>query len=79
MNGDVFTLYRGSTPLLLSLPHVGTHIPDELKPRLVERALAAEDADWHLDRLYGCARDHEAAKRRSPPQYDWQPPAHHDW
>jgi N-formylglutamate deformylase len=57
MNDSVCTLHRGSTPLLVSLPHVGTLIPDSLKPRLVERALAAEDADWHLDRLYAFARD----------------------
>lgn len=57
MNETVYTLHRGSTPLLISLPHVGTRIPDSLKPRLVERALAAEDADWHLDRLYAFARD----------------------
>ncbi len=30
----VFTLHRGSVPLLLSLPHVGTEIPDDLRPRL---------------------------------------------
>jgi len=53
----IYTLHRGSTPLLVSLPHVGTTIPDALKPRLVERALAAEDADWHLDRLYAFARE----------------------
>jgi len=57
MNENVYTLHRGSTPLLVSLPHVGTLIPDWLKPRLVDRALAAEDADWHLDRLYAFARD----------------------
>jgi len=57
MNETIYTLHRGSTPLLISLPHVGTRIPDSLKPRLVERALAAEDADWHLDRLYAFARD----------------------
>ena len=54
---DVFGLHRGSTPLLVSLPHVGTLIPDWLRPRLAPRALAAEDADWHLDRLYDFARD----------------------
>ena len=47
-----FRLHRGTTPLLVSMPHVGTHLPDTLKPRLVERALAVEDTDWHLDRLY---------------------------
>ena len=47
-----FRLHRGTTPLLVSMPHVGTHLPDTLKPRLVERALAVEDTDWHLERLY---------------------------
>jgi N-formylglutamate deformylase len=56
MNEPVFALDRGSTPLLLSLPHVGTVIPQALKPRYVERALAVEDTDWHLDALYGFAR-----------------------
>ena len=57
MSDDICTLHRGSAPLLVSLPHVGTRIPDSLKPRLVDRALAAEDADWHLDWLYAFARD----------------------
>ena len=57
MSEDLFTLHRGSAPLVVSLPHVGTRIPDQLKPRFVERALAAEDTDWHLDRLYAFARD----------------------
>ncbi|MFN0182374.1 MAG: N-formylglutamate deformylase [Aquabacterium sp.] len=48
----VCTLFKGSQPLLLSLPHVGTALPDWLKPRLTERALGTEDADWHLERLY---------------------------
>jgi N-formylglutamate deformylase len=53
----IVTLHRGRMPLLVSLPHVGTKIPDALKPRLVERALAVEDTDWHLDALYAFARD----------------------
>lgn len=47
-----FSLRRGSVPLLVSMPHVGTDIPAELRVRYVPRALAVEDADWHLDRLY---------------------------
>ena len=47
-----FSLRRGTAPLLVSMPHIGTEIPDELKASYVERALAVEDADWHLDRLY---------------------------
>jgi N-formylglutamate deformylase len=57
MGDDTHTLHRGSAPLLVSLPHVGTFIPEALRPRLAERALAAEDTDWHLDRLYAFARE----------------------
>ncbi len=52
MNEEVFVLSPGTIPLLVSLPHVGTHLPEEQKPRYVERALALEDTDWHLERLY---------------------------
>ena len=52
-----FSLHRGTTPLLISMPHVGTHLPEDLKPRLVARALEVEDTDWHLDRLYAFAKD----------------------
>jgi N-formylglutamate deformylase len=54
---DTFMLHPGSTPLLISLPHVGTELPAALQPRLVPRALQVEDTDWHLERLYGFARD----------------------
>ncbi len=47
-----FTLRRGSSPLLVSIPHMGTEIPQALQPLYEPRALAVEDADWHLDRLY---------------------------
>ena len=56
MTDAVFTLHRGTAPLLLSLPHVGTELPDALRARLVDRALAVEDTDWHLERLYAFAR-----------------------
>lgn len=56
MSDDIFTLHRGHRPLLLSLPHVGSVLPDWLTPRLVPRALQVEDTDWHLERLYGFAK-----------------------
>ena len=52
MNAPVYSLLRGNAPLLVSLPHVGTAIPDDLQARYVDRALAVEDTDWHLDLLY---------------------------
>lgn len=51
------TLYRGSAPLLVSLPHAGTEIPVDQRPRYVERALAVEDTDWYLDRLFAFVRE----------------------
>ncbi|HEX2546315.1 MAG TPA: N-formylglutamate deformylase [Ramlibacter sp.] len=52
-----FQLRRGRAPLLVSIPHMGTEIPRELRGDYVERALEIEDADWHLDRLYAFAQD----------------------
>ena len=57
MSDAIYDLHRGSTPLVVSLPHAGRLIPDELAGRLVERALAVEDTDWHLEHLYAFARD----------------------
>ncbi len=51
------SLHRGRTPLLLSIPHCATEVPAQLAARLVPRALASEDTDWFLDRLYAFARD----------------------
>ena len=48
-----FRLRQGSTPLLISMPHVGHEIPADQQHRYVPRALASEDTDWHLERLYG--------------------------
>jgi N-formylglutamate deformylase len=57
MNDAVHTLHRGSAPLLVSVPHVGTEIPADQRHRYTERALQVEDTDWFLDRLYGFAAD----------------------
>ena len=56
MTHPVFTLTPGSTPLLVSFPHVGTEIPADLQARMVPRALATEDTDWHLESLYSFVR-----------------------
>ena len=51
-----FHLHRGHVPLLVSMPHMGTVIPDHLRDRYVPRALDVEDTDWHMDRLYEFVR-----------------------
>ena len=57
MSEPVFTLHRGSAPLLVSLPHVGTALADDIVPRLVPRARDLEDTDWHLAEVYAFARE----------------------
>ncbi len=54
---DTYTLHRGRVPLLISVPHVGTEIPPDIAAALLPRALEVEDADWHVDRLYGFAHE----------------------
>ncbi len=52
-----FHLRPGTTPLLVSIPHCGELIPDELRARYQPRALDVEDTDWHLDELYAFAAE----------------------
>ena len=54
---DVVTLHRGTAPLLISLPHDGSEIPDDLGARMTESARHAPDTDWHVSRLYAFARE----------------------
>jgi N-formylglutamate deformylase len=54
---DLYTLHRGDAPLLISIPHVGTEIPESLRPLYTDIALSVADTDWHLDRLYDFARE----------------------
>lgn len=49
---STYFLHRGTAPLLISLPHTGTTIPEGLKGRFRASALALEDTDWHLERIY---------------------------
>jgi N-formylglutamate amidohydrolase len=42
----------GSIPLLVSMPHVGTDIPDDVLAAMTPAAVDKQDTDWHLVRLY---------------------------
>ena len=50
-----FRFRQGTRPLLISMPHVGTHIPPALAARLSAEARQVPDTDWHLERLYDVA------------------------
>lgn len=53
---DIFRLHRGNAPLLISLPHDGSLIPDGLAARMTPSARRAPDTDWFVSRLYDFAR-----------------------
>jgi len=50
-----FRFRQGTRPLLISMPHVGTHVPPALAARLTGEARRVPDTDWHLERLYDFA------------------------
>ncbi|MDE1155278.1 MAG: N-formylglutamate deformylase [Acidobacteriaceae bacterium] len=51
-----YTLHRGTAPLLISLPHNGSAIPDDLGARMKRPARRSVDTDWHVAELYDFAR-----------------------
>ena len=50
-----FRFHRGTRPLLLSIPHMGTHVPPAIAARFTDEARQVPDTDWHLDQLYAFA------------------------
>jgi len=52
---DTYSLHRGTVPLLISLPHEGTSIPDDIAARMTPHARTVPDTDWHVARLYAFA------------------------
>ena len=43
---------RGAGPLILGMPHGGTHVPEEIEARLNAEGRTLRDADWRIDALY---------------------------
>jgi len=54
---DVVRLQRGDAPLIVSMPHVGIHIPADIADTMTPLARHVPDTDWHVDRLYDFAAE----------------------
>ncbi len=50
-------LIKGNLPILISMPHIATYVPPDIKARMRKEALSFSDTDWHIDRLYDFARE----------------------
>ena len=51
----VFEFVPGTLPLLISIPHAGTQVPEDIAQRLRPPARPLPDTDWHVDKLYAFA------------------------
>jgi len=47
-----YSFIKGNTPLLISMPHTGTDIPDYIAKIMTPEALERKDTDWFIDELY---------------------------
>lgn len=54
---DFYKLHRGDTPLLISLPHAGSYIPEDIRARMGQLGKRQPDIDWHTDQLYDFAKE----------------------
>lgn len=43
---------RGDGPVILAMPHTGTHVPPEIFTRLTPLGKTLGDTDWYIERLY---------------------------
>ena len=51
----LYSITRGSTALVLSIPHSGTRVPGPIAARMTPEARELPDTDWHVDELYDFA------------------------
>lgn len=61
MRTDLLDLHRGDAPLLISIPHNGTRVPEAIASRLTDEARRVPDTDWHVADLYAFAREFGAS------------------
>lgn len=54
---EVFSFHQGTSPLLISVPHDGVHLPPAVKARMTKAGAALPDTDWHVGELYAFARE----------------------
>lgn len=45
-------IVRGQSPIILGLPHTGTHVPEAIAARLNANGRLLADTDWHIHTLY---------------------------
>lgn len=62
---EPFRFRRGTSPLLVSMPHVGTHVPTDIAASMTAEGLELPDTDWHVDLLHDFLDELDASVLRS--------------
>ncbi len=58
-------LHRGDAPLIISFPHTGTELPEDVADQFVSPWLARRDTDWWIHQLYDFAQSLGATTLRT--------------
>jgi len=53
----MYKLHLGKSPLVISIPHAGLVIPEQVKVHMTQEAARLVDTDWFVDKLYEFAKD----------------------
>jgi N-formylglutamate deformylase len=53
---NIYDFHQGTLPLLISIPHAGTFVPEAIAQRFTAAGGHLADTDWHVDKLYEFAR-----------------------
>ena len=56
----IYELTRGTSPLIISMPHSGLELPADLAARMTSVARSLKDTDWHIPQLYDFASELDA-------------------
>jgi N-formylglutamate deformylase len=54
--------HQGAGPLVVSFPHVGTYLPDEIAATMTDAGHAVADTDWHVHLLYSFLENSDATR-----------------
>jgi len=54
---NVYDFHPGTLPLLISIPHAGTFVPEAIAERFTLAGSHLADTDWHVEKLYDFARE----------------------
>ena len=54
---DSFTFHEGDSPLLVSVPHDGRLLPDDIASLMSDAGREIPDTDWHVARLYDFSKE----------------------